>query len=119
MPLAPQMGLYFEREQRGELFLGTMRWNGRIAAYQITNVSPGFHYGFTLTGTQDLVYVDPEMRDKGLAFPLFRLVHRELVRRGVKLWHAGFKTSKPLGLDRLLPKLGFTPADTYLSKWIG
>jgi GNAT superfamily N-acetyltransferase len=118
MPLAPQHDEYFRREQNGQLFLATMRWDGRIAAYQITNVAPGFHYGSTLTATQDLVYVHPEMRHKGLAFPLFRLVRRELERRGVKIWHVGYKSAKPLGLDRLLPILGFTPGDTYLSRWI-
>lgn len=119
MPLSPQWQAYFEREQNGTLFLGTMRWNGQIAAYQVTNVAPGFHYGFTLTATQDLVYVHPEMRDKGLAFPLFRLVRRELERRGVKIWHCGYKSAKPLGLDRLLPVLGFSPGDTYHAQWIG
>lgn len=119
MPLSPQRDVYFEREQNGNLFLATMRWNGRVAAYQITNVAPGFHYGQTLTATQDIVYVHPEMRDKGLAFPLFRVVRRELERRGVKIWHVGYKTSIPLGLDRLLPMLGFSPGDTYLARWLG
>jgi hypothetical protein len=119
MPLSPQRETYFERERNGTLFLATMRWNGKIAAYQVTIVAPGFHYGFTLTATQDLVYVHPEMRDKGLVFPLFRLVRRELKRRGVKIWHAGYKTSKPFMLDRVLPLLGFTPGDTYLANWIG
>lgn len=119
MPLAPQREIYFERERNGILFLATMRWNGRIAAYQITNVAPGFHYGQTLTGTQDIVYVHPEMRDKGLAFPLFRCVRKELRRRGVKVWHSGYKTANPLGMDKLLPMFGFSPGDTYMAQWIG
>ncbi len=119
MPLAPQVDEYFRRESMGALFLATVRWNGRIAAYQITAVAPGFHYGKTLTATQDIVYVHPEMRDKGLAFPLFRLVKRELKRRGVDVWHVGYKSAKPLGLDRLLPILGFSPGDTYLCQWVG
>lgn len=118
MPLAPQWQVYFEREQNGIIFLATMRSNGRIVAYQVTNVAPGFHYGYTLTATQDLLYVIPEMRDKGLVFPLFRLVRRELLRRGGKIWHCGFKTAKPLGLDRLLPILGFLPGDTYMAMWL-
>lgn len=119
MSLDPQRQTYFEREQNGTIFLATMRANGFIVAYQVTNVAPGFHYSTTLTATQDLLYVIPEMRDKGLVFPLFRLVRRELLRRGVKIWHCGFKTAKPFGLDRLLPVLGFSPGDTYLAQWIG
>ncbi len=119
VPLAPQRDEYFRREQDGRLFLATVRWNGKIAAYQISNVAPGFHYGLTLTGTQDIIYVVPEMRDKGLAFPLFRLVEREMKRRGVHIWYAGWKTSNPIGMDRLLPKFGFIPADSYVAKRIG
>ena len=119
MPLSPQMQAYFERERNGTLFLATIRWDGKIVGYQITQVSPGFHYSTTLTGTQDIIWILPEVRDRGLAFPLFRLVKKELIRRGVSLWNCGWKHDKPLGLDKLLPKLGFTPSDSYSSQWIG
>lgn len=119
MPLSPQAEVYFERERNGSLFLATIRWNGKIVGYQITFVAPGFHYSATLTGTQDIVWILPEVRDRGLAFPLFRAVRRELERRGVSLWNCGLKHGKPLGLDKLLPKLGFSPSDDYFSQWIG
>lgn len=119
MPLAPQWQEYAKRERDGVLFLATVRWNGKLAGYYTAQVAPGFHYGSTLTGTHDLIYVAPEFRDKGLAFPLFRLVERELKRRGAKLWFSGYKVHNPLGMPQLLDRLGFVPADTYCAKWIG
>ena len=119
MPLSPQTEVYFERERNGSLFLATIRWDGRIVGYQITFLTPGFHYSTTLTGTQDILWIVPEVRDRGLAFPLFRIVEKELRRRGASLWNCGMKHDNPLGLDRLLPKLGFSPSDSYFSRWIG
>lgn len=119
MPLAPQYDEYIARERAGRLFLVTVRRNGKIAAYYTAQVAPGFHYKNTLTGTQDMVYVVPDERNRGLSLPLFNRVEKELQRRGVQLWYAGLKTHNPLGMPRLLDMLGFQPADTYQAKWIG
>lgn len=118
MPLDPQYGEYIRRNRDGVLFLATLRWNGRIVAYYMAQCQPGFHYGQTHTGTLDIFYVLPEVRDRGLAFPLFRVVEKELRRRGVKLWQSGYKTDKPLGVDKLLPILGFIPSDSYWARWL-
>lgn len=119
MALAPQYDEYVRRERAGSLFLVTVRWDSKLAGYYTAQCQPGFHYADTLTGTQDLVYVVPELRDRGLSIPLFRCVERELRRRGVKLWYAGYKTAKPNGLPGLLKAFGFSDADTYMARWIG
>lgn len=119
MPLAPQYLEYVAREKDGVLFLTTVRVDGKLAAYYIAQVRPGFHYGSTLTGTMDILYVVPEFRGRGLAFPLFRYVERELRRRGVKVWYSGYKIHNPLGLDKLYDAFGFIDADIYKVKWIG
>jgi GNAT superfamily N-acetyltransferase len=116
VPLAPQWDEYVAREQRGNLFLVTVRKNSELIAYYIAQVAPGFHYGETLTGTMDIAYVVPKHRNHGLALPLFRCVEKEMRRRGVKIWFSGYKTSKPLGMDKLLDLLKFEPADTYCVK---
>ena len=118
MPLAPQYAEYVRRERAGLLFLATVRWNAKIVAYYTAQVAPGFHYGKTLTGTQDMVWVTPEARNKGLSLPLHRCVEKELRRRGVGPWYAGYKTHNPLGMPKLLDKFGFIPADTYMVKWL-
>lgn len=116
MPLAPQYQEYIERERAGRLFLVTVRVDGKVAAYYVAQVAPGFHYAGTMTGTMDMVYVVPEQRQRGLVLPLFRCVERELRRRGVQVWYSGYKAHKPNGLDQILPVLGFEPADVYMVK---
>lgn len=119
MPLAPQFEEYMAREQAGRLLLVTVRIDGKIAAYYTIQVAPGFHYGQTLTGTMDMMYVVPEQRGRGLAFPLLRRVEAELKRRGVQIWYSGFKSHNSLRLPELLGLMGFVPADQYHAKWIG
>lgn len=119
MPLDPDYPEYLRREQDGSLFLCTARNDGRIVAYYIAVVRPGFHYQSTLTGTADIYYVAPDFRGRGLALPLFRHVERELKRRGAKVWYGGNKIHNPLGADKLHELLGFIPADQYWAKWIG
>lgn len=119
VPLAPQWDEYVRREKAGTLFLATVRKDGSIIAYYIAQVAPGFHYSQTLTGTMDIAYVIPKARNRGMALPLFRCVEKEMRRRGVKVWYSGFKSHNPLGMDKLLDKLGFEPADVYCQKWLG
>lgn len=119
MPLAPQYGEYVRREMNGQLFLVTARQDGRIVAYYTTQVANGFHYADTLTAHMDMMYIVPELRGKGASLPLFRHVEAELRRRGVQAWYGGYKTHNPLGLDKLLPALGFQPADSFMVKWLG
>lgn len=119
MPLAPQWQEYAKREREGRLFLVTVRRDGKIVGYYISQTAPGFHYSTTHTGTMDIAYIVQSERNRGLAYPLFRRVERELKRRGVKVWFSGYKVHNPLGMPELLDLLGFKPADVYCAKWIG
>lgn len=119
MPLDMDYEEYARRERDGSLFLTTARWNGRLVAYYVAQVRPGFHYKSTLTGTADVYYVVPEFRDRGLARPLFRHTEQELRRRGVVVWYSGSKVHNPLGSPELHKLFGFVPADLYFVKWIG
>ena len=116
MPLDPDYGEYVRRERNGMLFLCTVRRNDNIVAYYVAQTAKGFHYASTFTGTQDICYVVPEERNKGLAVPLFRHVERELRRRGVRVWYSGSKIHNPLGMPEMLRALGFIPADMYFVK---
>lgn len=116
MPLDPDVQEYIRREQVGELFLITGRRDGRIVAYYIAIVRPGFHYRSTLTAHMDIAFVVPEFRNRGLALPLFRHTEKELRRRGAKVWYSGNKIHNPLGMPELHGLLGFIPADTYFVK---
>lgn len=119
MPLDPQYDEYINRERGGRLLLVTVRTDGKISAYYTAMVAPGFHYTSTLTGHMDMLYVVPEQRGRGLAFPLFKLVEDELRRRGVQLWHSGYKAHNPLRLNEVYDVLNFGSGDHYRTKWIG
>lgn len=119
IPLKPQISEYVARNRAGTLFLATIRNNGWMAGYFICQVNPGMHYGDTLTGTTDIFWIAPEYRDRGMFLPLYRCVERELRRRGVSAFYCGHKAKTTLSLDKLLPLLGFVPADHYYLKWIG
>lgn len=119
MPLMMQYDEYNRRNDAGSLVLVTARVDGRIMGYYIVQIAPGFHYASTLTATMDICYVHPEVRQRGLALPLFRGVEKELRRRGVQLWFSGYKHHNQLGMPALLNLLGFQMSDVYCSKWIG
>ena len=119
VPLIPQYDEYVRREKAGSLFLATVRRDGDIAAYYITQVAPGFHYSSTLTAHMDIMYVVPGSKGQGLSYPLMRCVERELRRRNAQVWYSGWKAGNPQGMDRLHKLLGFQPADIYTAKWLG
>lgn len=119
MPLQPQYNEYINRNEAGGLVLVTARIDGQVKGYYTVQIAPGFHYASTLTATMDLCYIHPEVRNRGLALPLFRAVENELLRRGVKLWYSGYKHHNQLGMPALLNLLGFQMSDVYCSRWIG
>lgn len=118
MPLKPQDNEYIARDRDGRLFLTTCRRNGELIGYYTCLVHNSLHYDIP-TALMDMIYMKIEFRSRGYAIRMIRFVEKELIKRGIQVWYSGFKTHKPLGLDRALTSLGFGPADTYLVKWIG
>lgn len=118
MPLRPQDHEYIARDRSGGLFLVTCRRNGELIGYYTCLVYNSLHYDIP-TATMDLIYMKIEHRHRGYAICMIKFVEKELIKRSIQIWYSGFKTHKPLGLDRALAHLGFIPADTYLAKWIG
>jgi hypothetical protein len=118
MPLMPQDHEYIARDRDGRLFLTTCRRNGELIGYYTCLVHNSLHYDIP-TALMDMIYMKIEFRSRGYAIHMIKFVEKELIKRGIQVWYSGFKTHKPLGLDRALEHLGFLPADTYLTKWIG
>lgn len=117
MPLDPQYEAYLRRELTGELVYVTLRVDGKLAGYWISMVAPGFHYQSTLTATMDILWIQPEWRNRGASKLLHDTMEGELRRRGVKLWWAGSKSHASIA--PWLESLGFEEAEVYLCKWIG
>ncbi len=116
VPLDPRYDVYFALEEKGELLFVTLRDAGVLVGYFIGFVAPCLHYRTCLTCTMDIFYVHPEARGGRAGIKLFRFVEAELRRRGVNRWHVGSKLHKDVG--RLFEMLGFTPIETYYSKWL-
>lgn len=117
MPLDPAYGVYFDRENRGELLFVTVREDGRLIGYWISVIAPGLHYKTTLTNTMDILYVAPEHRGNDAGFLLADLVKAESIRRGVRLWWVGSKNHKQI--EWFFERLGFERQETYFSMWLG
>lgn len=117
MPLDPQYHVYRERNKRGELVMPTVRLDSKLIAYWPTFVSPGLHYESTLTAIMDILYVNPEHRNQGVALMLFNCLKQELKRRGVKIWYVGSKLHKDI--ERFYIALNFEPVEKYYAMWLG
>jgi GNAT superfamily N-acetyltransferase len=117
MPLRPRYEIYYAREAAGELIMPILRKDGAIIGYWPTFIAPGLHYGDTLTGTMDILWVKPEERQSGAGKILFECTRDELRRRGVKLWVAGSKNHKEI--EWFLTQMGFDPFEMYFCMWLG
>lgn len=119
MPLRPNDNDYISMDRNGSLILSTIRRHGELIGYYTAKIYNPLHYCETLAATMDMIYVKIEYRNFGYAVRLIDFVEKLLVKRGVQVWYSGYKTGKPLGLDSVLRRRGFSDADTYVVKWIG
>lgn len=117
VPLAPQWTVYDARDDRGELQIVVLREDGRIIGYYWGFIAPGLHYATCLTATMDIFFVHPEHRRGRNGRILFEAVEKDLRRRGVQRWFVGAKLHRDA--SPLFRRLGFTPIETYHSKWLG
>ena len=115
--LSPRWDVYDQMAANGQLSIVSIRAAGQLVGYSITMVTPGLHYSECLDARMDIFWLHPEHRGKGGGVRLFAAVESELRRRGVQRWYAGSKLHKDT--SRLFLALGFTPIETWFSKWLG
>lgn len=116
VPLAPLWHLYDEHDANGQLQIIVLREDGKAIGYYWGFIAPSLHYGI-LTASMDIFFVHPEHRKGRNGSILFQAVERDLRRRGVQRWVVGTKLHRDCGA--LFKRLGFTPIETYHSKWLG
>jgi GNAT superfamily N-acetyltransferase len=117
VPLAVNYGIYAALDRAGQLLVVTLRDAGRVVGYFMGIVAPGLHYSTCLECKMDIFRVLPEARGRHAGTRLFRAVEAECKRRGVQRMFNGSKLHRDSG--RLFAALGYTPVETYYSKWIG
>lgn len=116
IPQIPNWKAYHAAELEGVLLLAVARVDGKIAGYYVADVGPSRKYASTIFAVMDFCYVHPSYRGHGVGRSLFQFVESVLIRRGTKVWYSGYKTDDPLGMDVLLQRRGFIPANTILVK---
>ena len=117
VPLDPQWNVYAAKQANGELMFMGLRQDGELVGYFIGFIAPGLHYKSCLTCVTDLFYVAPEARNCFGGLRLFRMVERELRRRGVQRWFMGSKNHADC--TRLFAAIGAEPVETFYAKWLG
>lgn len=126
VPLAPQYGIYLQREALGEVLLVVLREAGKIVGYFVGFVAPALHYQTCLTLTMDIFWLHPSYRDGDsldqieahmVAMQLFEMVREEAKRRGVLRVFYGSKLHKDT--SRVFEELGMIEVERYYSQWLG
>ena len=117
VPLAPQYGVYLERESNGQLVFMVMREAGEMIGYFIGFVAPGLHYQTCLTCHMDIFYIRPDKRGHAYGKALFEAVEAHLRFRGVQRWFVGSKCH--MDASWLFNQLGFELVETTHTKWLG
>jgi hypothetical protein len=117
MPLDPDFANYDAMEQLGMLHIVVARKEGQIVGYHFTLVRPHLHYVSTLCGMTDIYWIAPENRTGRTPLRLFQFVESTLKARGVKKLFTG--TKKSLDAGPLFEFMGWHPAETLYTKYIG
>lgn len=117
MPLDPMWETYAQFEADGRLLFIGLRAAGCLVGYFVGMIAPGLHYGSTLTGKMDLIYIEPDFRGEGAGRLLMDAVLAEGKRRGVQMWWMGSKCHKPI--EDFFRSYGFTQEETYFALWTG
>lgn len=117
VPLNMMWEVYEQHDANDALLLVTLREGGALVGYFIGFIYPGLHYRDCLTLTMDIFFTVPDVRGRTAALRLFRAVEREAKARGVQRVFFGSKNHRDS--SRLFKALGYTPVETWHSKWIG
>ena len=115
--LNPNYAKYFELENRGNLYLATVRDDGKLIGYFIGFLENELHYQDCYACIMDILYLIPEYRGTKVGYHLLSFIEADLRSKGVQRWHMGCKLNKDLA--KLYGMMDFKPVEMYHSKYIG
>lgn len=115
IPLAPDHVAYERIEDSGALRVWVVRSGEALVGYAIWFVRPHLHYAGTLYALQDVLYVAPEHRARGLGPRLIRHCDQALAAEGVVVAMHHVKLAHP-ALGRLLERAGYQAVETTYAK---
>lgn len=117
MPLDPQYEQYLEGEKRDKIQFITVRDGDILVGYYVGLIGKGLHYQTILTNLQDIFYVHPDYRMKGLGKILFEQVLLDNQKLGIKYWKVNCKVWNDAG--HFFEKFGFKKTEEHYALWIG
>jgi len=114
MTLDPDFGMYKKMHEVGALRIFTARIADVLVGYQIYFVSYHPHRRGSLEATQDVLYLDPEVRKGFVAIKFIRWCDETLARAGVKAIHHPIDADHNFGA--ILQRMGYRLTDLVFSK---
>lgn len=116
IPLDPDLERYQAYAEAGQLFILTMRDEGKLVGYLTAILSGHLHYKSTMMAFVDLYLVEQSSR-KGMAgVRLFREAEKALRALGVRRIQTATKLHAHLDMSRLLERLGYTHVEAAYHK---
>jgi len=116
IPLDPDLERYQAYADAGQLFILTMRDEGKLVGYFTAILSGHLHYKSTLMAFVDLYLVDKPYRKGLTGVRLFREAERALRALGVRRIQTATKLHAHLDMSRLLTRLGYTHVEAAYHK---
>lgn len=117
MPMGVDEKFYEFLEANGMLTLMAARREGRLVGYCLVSVRPHPRYRTVLCGFEDCYFLTASERKGSTGVRLISKTLAALTARGVK--KVFFMTKLSHNHSKLFERLGFSPSDLVLSKWIG
>jgi GNAT superfamily N-acetyltransferase len=114
VPLDPDYQQYLAIERVGCLHIVTARDDGTLIGYIINFVSPHLHYKAHKFANNDILYLAPKYRGRGVGIKLIKFNETSLFAMGVSVVHIHMKLAHDFGC--LLERLGYTEIERMYEK---
>lgn len=115
--LNPDFDKYMLLNEGGYIHCVTMRDDGRLVGYCVTIADANLHYKTTMFAKNDIIYIEPEYREKKYGLGLMQYMEAEMRKHGVAVIAMHMKIYAPF--KGLLEALGYEPVEIEYLKYIG
>lgn len=112
----PDYDKYLKLDEMGMLHC-VCAFNGDSpVGYFFSFIQPNLHYQDHIYAANDVLYLDPSCRGRGVAESMFSFAEADLKKKGVSVITIHMKTHVPF--DKLCEKLGYTYIERIYAKYI-
>lgn len=114
IPLDPDFERYYQVEDMGHLALFVARDEGKIVGYSVFYLDQSIQYRSSYQANQDLLYLDPSYRGKGLGRDFLKWIDEQLEALGVQVVFHHTKIAHDF--SPLLEDLGYQHVDKVYAR---